>query len=189
MCLHIIQCLSYDTSIDAFLAFDMQSVRRSYHAHFFFVAWVPQIVSDGTIFGDIGAERLRLRRSAVVIGDVTCRSLSVDPDVSISGRLNIHREAPSRLRLEGEYTPEDEVADSGSDDAHDANDKTSRGHDRNHKSNLGANKRSGSSKKDNGNKNKDRHEKGDKNKDDAHRIKAKDGDPSESGESKATKKE
>ncbi|CAN0018918.1 unnamed protein product [Scytosiphon promiscuus] len=72
-----------------------------------------EVLSDGTIIGDIQAERVRLRRSAVVIGSITCLSLSVDPDVSISGKLNVHLEAPSRLHLEGEEeAPEDEVADS-----------------------------------------------------------------------------
>ncbi|CAN0516012.1 unnamed protein product, partial [Ectocarpus sp. 12 AP-2014] len=58
------------------------------------------------------AERVRLRRSAIVIGNITCNSLSMDPDVSISGKLNVHVQAPSRLHLEGEEAPEDEVADS-----------------------------------------------------------------------------
>lgn len=72
-----------------------------------------QVVSDGTIIGDVQAEKIRLRRSAVVIGNITCISLSMDPDVSVSGKLNVHKEAPSRLHLEGEEeAPEDEVADS-----------------------------------------------------------------------------
>lgn len=72
-----------------------------------------QVVSDGTVVGNIQAERVRLRRSAIVIGNITCYSLSMDPDVSISGKLNVHIQAPSRLHLEGEEeAPEDEVADS-----------------------------------------------------------------------------
>lgn len=72
-----------------------------------------QVISDGTVIGDIQAERVRLRRSAVVVGNITCLSLSMDPDVSISGKLNVHLQAPSRLHLEGvEEAPEDEVADS-----------------------------------------------------------------------------
>ncbi|CAM9246912.1 unnamed protein product [Ectocarpus fasciculatus] len=72
-----------------------------------------EVVSDGTVVGNIQAERVRLRRSAIVIGNITCYSLSMDPDVSISGKLNVHIQAPSRLHLEGEEeAPEDEVADS-----------------------------------------------------------------------------
>ncbi|CAM9709230.1 unnamed protein product [Ectocarpus sp. 13 AM-2016] len=72
-----------------------------------------EVVSDGTVVGNIQAERVRLRRSAIVIGNITCNSLSMDPDVSISGKLNVHIQAPSRLHLEGEEeAPEDEVADS-----------------------------------------------------------------------------
>lgn len=72
-----------------------------------------QVVSDGTIIGNIQAERVRLRRSAIVIGDVACLSISIDPDVSISGVLNVHKEAPNKLHLEGqEGPPEDEDEDS-----------------------------------------------------------------------------
>lgn len=36
----------------------------------------------------------------------------MDPDVSVSGKLNVHKEAPNSLHLEGEEeAPEDEVAD------------------------------------------------------------------------------
>ncbi|CAM9636501.1 unnamed protein product [Pylaiella littoralis] len=71
-----------------------------------------EVVSDGTIIGNIQAERVRLRRSAIVIGDVACLSISIDPDVSISGVLNVHKEAPNKLHLEGqEGPPEDEDED------------------------------------------------------------------------------
>lgn len=86
-----------------------------------FLSWIHQVISDGTVIGDIQAERVRLRRNAVVIGNITCLSLSMDPDVSISGKLNVHLQAPSRLHLEGEEeAPEDEVADSSGMSASDS---------------------------------------------------------------------
>lgn len=151
-----------------------------------------QVVSDGTILGDIGAERLRLRRSAVVIGDVTCQSLSVDPDVSISGQVNVHKDAPARLRVDGDHASEDDMdepRDSGEHDQSRAHGKEPRDRERNHKSSGESKKKGGGSKKESGGgSDRDRREKDDGGKEDAHRKKAKDGGDSQSSKSKSTSK-
>lgn len=107
-----------------------------------------QVVSDGTVIGDIQAEKIRLRRSAIVIGNITCISLSMDPDVSVSGKLNVHKEAPSRLHLEGEEeAPEDEVADS-SETANASDSKSSDGEKRRNSKKEASKKESGSTERD-----------------------------------------
>eukprot|EP00752_Nemacystus_decipiens_P010117 g9018.t1 len=119
-----------------------------------------KVVSDGTVIGDIQAEKIRLRRSAIVIGNITCSSLSLDPDVSVSGKLNVHKEAPSRLILEGEdEAPEDEVADS------------SEGTDASDSKNPDGEKRRNSKKKESGSTERDRRPKEDKGKDEPRKKK------------------
>lgn len=136
---------------------------------------------------------MRLRRSAIVIGDITCQSLSMDPDVSVGGKLNVHREAPQKLHLEGEEAPEDEVADSNETTyISDSNNST---HNEKHriKSNASSSKNEGGSKKESGGADRDHREKEekdknrDKNKDkDESRKKSKDGGSGSSSKSKTT---
>lgn len=124
-----------------------------------------QVVSDGTVLGDIQAEKIRLRRSAIVIGNITCISLSMDPDVSISGALNVHKEAPSKLHLEGEEeAPEDEMADS-SENIRASDSKTSDDEKRRNS------KKEPSTKKESGSTERDRRSKEDKGKDEPRKKK------------------
>lgn len=157
-----------------------------------FVSWVHQIVSDGTIVGNIEAERLRLRRSALVIGDVTCHSLSVDPDVSIRGKLNVHKDAPDKLYLEGEDSPEEEVASSRDNKSRETGieKKSKEGKESVAKSSGGSSKKDGNTKKENGSSDnsRDRREKEDRGKEDSHRKKSKDGGSGDSSKSKTTTK-
>lgn len=151
--------------------------------------WNQQIVSDGTIIGNIEAERLRLRRSAVVVGDVVCRSLSMDPDVSISGQLNVHKDSPGKLHLEGENAPEDEMADSNFDKVREkTSEKKSKDDDASHsKSGGGSSKNRSSTKKDGDSSDRDRREKDkeEKSKDDPSKKKSKEGDSADSSKPKA----
>ncbi|CAM9321674.1 unnamed protein product, partial [Hapterophycus canaliculatus] len=136
-----------------------------------------EVISDGTVVGDIQAERVRLRRNAVVIGNITCVSLSIDPDVSISGKLNVHLQAPSRLHLEGEEVQEDEVADS-SENASDS--KAGDVEKRKNSRKDGGTKKDGSSSS--GSTERDRRPKEEKGKDEPRKKKE-----GESSKSKATK--
>lgn len=153
-------------------------------------------MSDGTIIGDVESESLRLRRSAILIGGVTCQSLSMDPEVSISGKLNVHRKAPDRLHLEGDDAPEDEVVDSSDANLRSGTEYKPRDDERHRsKSSGGSSKKDGSSKKEGGGGDKERRERDDKgkdtdekSKDEGHRKKPKEGGSSESSKSKTTTK-
>eukprot|EP00904_Undaria_pinnatifida_P003110 jgi/Undpi1/127/HiC_scaffold_1.g00127.m1 len=144
-----------------------------------------EIVSDGKIIGNIQAERVRLRRSAIVVGNVTCLSLSLDPDVSISGKLNVHKDAPLKLHLEGEEAPENEVESVRLPDSNKSVDS-----EKHHsKSGGGSGRKEGSSKKDSGGGDGERRQKEDKGKDkDDSRKKNKEGGSGESTKSKTSSK-
>lgn len=148
----------------------------------------PQIVSDGTIVGNIEAERLRLRRSALVIGNVTCQSLSVDPDVSINGKLNVHKEAPEKLRVDGEELPEED--NSSKDSKSRDTERERRTKEDENKSSGGSSKKDGNSKKDSGSSDKDGRasQKDDRGKEDSAKKRTKDGGSSDSSKSKTSSK-
>lgn len=182
----------YITSAFSFKCFLFCPAERIIHA----LSWTPQIISDGTIIGNITAERVRLRRSAIVMGDITCQSLSMDPDVSVSGKLNVHKEAPSKLHIEGEEAPEDEVADSNDDTAYasDNNSKSTDGDHRQSKSRGGGSKKEGSSKKEkeSAGADRDRRSKDDKDRDkdkEKDKDKDKDKDKGKDESSRKNKKE
>lgn len=137
-----------------------------------------QVVSDGTIIGNIQAERVKLRRSAVVVGDVACLSLSMDSDVSISGVLNVHKESPSRLHLEGE---EEASGDEGDNSLESKSASGSKNVDDPKRRNS---KKDGSSKKENGSTERDRRPKEDKGKDEPRKKKEGESSKSKSSSSK-----
>lgn len=146
-----------------------------------------QIVSDGTIIGNIQAERVRLRRSAIVIGDVTCKSLTMDPDVSLSGKLNVHREAPNKLYLEGDEAPEDEVANTNDHPYVSDNGKSSSSEKRRSKSSTGGSRKEDGGKKEGSGSDRDRRHKQDKGNDES-RKKTKDSVSGDSSRSKPSSK-
>ncbi|CAM9494048.1 unnamed protein product, partial [Choristocarpus tenellus] len=61
-----------------------------------------QVVVDGKVVGNIVVERVRLRREAVVVGHITCKSLTMDPEVVVCGKFNVHPGAPGKFLLDGE---------------------------------------------------------------------------------------
>lgn len=137
-----------------------------------------QVISDGTIIGNIQAERVRLRRSATVIGDVACLSLSMDPDVSISGVLNVHKESPSRLLLEGEEEA------SGDEDDNSSDTKSASGSKNVDDTKRKNSKKEGSSKKESGSTEKDRRPREDKGKDEPRKKKEGESSKSKTSSSK-----
>lgn len=153
-------------------------------------ALARQIVSDGKIIGNIQAERVRLRRSAIVVGSVTCLSLSTDPDVSISGRLNVHKDAPQKLVLEGEEAPEDEVADSNESARLPDSNKSVDSEKHHSKSGGGSGRKEGSSKKESSGADGERRQKDDKGKDESRKKtkETKEGGSGESSKSKTSSK-
>jgi len=71
-----------------------------------------EIVIDGKVIGNINVELVDLRDKAQVFGDVTCKSLRMDPTVVLCGRLNVHPQAPLRIDEAGNtIAPEAEVED------------------------------------------------------------------------------
>ena len=65
------------------------------------VANIRSMLVEGHVVGDISVERLALRGGAFVYGDITCKSISVEPSVMISGRVNIHPLAPKPIKPDG----------------------------------------------------------------------------------------
>lgn len=66
------------------------------------------VLVDGKVIGNISVERLTLRGEAVVHGNITCKSLTVDPTVIIVGSANVHPQAPRCIDTEGRLLPEPE---------------------------------------------------------------------------------
>ena len=59
------------------------------------------LLVDGKLVGDINVRRVCLRGNAQVFGNITCRSLQMDPSVVVVGTLNVHPDAPRRIDSEG----------------------------------------------------------------------------------------
>lgn len=66
------------------------------------------VLVDGKVVGNISVERVTLRGEAVVHGNITCKSLTVDPTVIIVGSVNVHPQAPRCIDTDGRLLPEPE---------------------------------------------------------------------------------
>ena len=62
---------------------------------------IRSMLVEGHVVGNICVERLALRGGAFVYGDITCKSISVEQSVSISGKVNIHPNAPKSIQSNG----------------------------------------------------------------------------------------
>ncbi|CAM9517851.1 unnamed protein product [Chrysoparadoxa australica] len=75
------------------------------------IADMGEVIIEGRVVGNLACERILLKGQAQVHGDVTCKVLQLDPGVCISGKLNVHPDAPDKLRIPGgesaDDTPED----------------------------------------------------------------------------------
>lgn len=69
-------------------------------------------VTGGKIVGNIVVEKLVLRDKAQVFGNITAKSVKIEPDCIVIGRLNINPQAPELINEKGEI-----VKDDGSDAA------------------------------------------------------------------------
>jgi cytoskeletal protein CcmA (bactofilin family) len=65
------------------------------------------LVSGGRIVGNINVERLVLRDKGQIFGNVTAKSIRIDPECVILGTLNVNPHAPSRINLKGEPVIDD----------------------------------------------------------------------------------
>lgn len=59
------------------------------------------LLVDGRVEGNISVEVVCLRNRAQVFGNITCKSITIDPEVMISGKLNINPKAPMLIDSNG----------------------------------------------------------------------------------------
>eukprot|EP00611_Tribonema_gayanum_P026500 TRINITY_DN632_c0_g1_i5.p1 TRINITY_DN632_c0_g1~~TRINITY_DN632_c0_g1_i5.p1 ORF type:complete len:125 (-),score=38.37 TRINITY_DN632_c0_g1_i5:158-532(-) len=65
-----------------------------------------EVIVDGKVVGDISVQKVSLRGHAEVHGNITCKSLCVDPTVIVVGGLNVHPGAPETLVNEAQADDE-----------------------------------------------------------------------------------
>lgn len=56
---------------------------------------------EGKVVGNIAADTVYLQSQAEVFGNITCKSITVEPDVVIVGEVNINPKAPQKFDSEG----------------------------------------------------------------------------------------
>lgn len=59
-------------------------------------------VTGGKIVGNIAVEKLVLRDKAQVFGNITAKTVKIDPDCVVIGRLNVNPQAPELINEKGE---------------------------------------------------------------------------------------
>lgn len=62
---------------------------------------MASVLVDGKVVGNITADTVCLRNQAAVFGNITCKSITVDPEVTIVGEVNINPRAPQLFDMEG----------------------------------------------------------------------------------------
>lgn len=65
-------------------------------------------VTGGKIIGNINVEKLVLRDKAQVFGNITAKTVKIEPDCVVIGRLNVNPQAPERINEKGEIVKDDE---------------------------------------------------------------------------------
>ncbi|CAK4768975.1 unnamed protein product [Aphanomyces euteiches] len=60
------------------------------------------LVAGGRVLGNIQVDRLVLRDKGQIFGNVTAKSVRIDPDCILVGTLNINPHAPQKINLKGE---------------------------------------------------------------------------------------
>lgn len=68
------------------------------------------LLVDGRVEGNINVDVVSLRNSAQVFGNITCKSITIDPQVVISGKLNIHPKAPMVVDCDGNEVSDEDAA-------------------------------------------------------------------------------
>ena len=61
-----------------------------------------EVIVDGRVVGNIQVEKIMLRNDAQVHGDITAKSITMEPGTMVVGRLNINPFAPEKVNNEGE---------------------------------------------------------------------------------------
>jgi cytoskeletal protein CcmA (bactofilin family) len=70
-------------------------------------------ITGGKILGNITVDKLVLRDRAQVHGDITAKSIKVEPDCVVVGKLNVHAQAPERINYKGEVVAKPSQAPAG----------------------------------------------------------------------------
>mmetsp|Transcript_23214 Transcript_23214/g.74591 ORF Transcript_23214/g.74591 Transcript_23214/m.74591 type:complete len:284 (+) Transcript_23214:1-852(+) len=60
-----------------------------------------EVVVYGKVIGKLDVDRLELCGTASIYGDITCKTLHMDPTVVLVGRLNVNPYAPQLIRKDG----------------------------------------------------------------------------------------
>ncbi|GMI38850.1 hypothetical protein TeGR_g11899 [Tetraparma gracilis] len=61
------------------------------------VAGMGELIIDGKVVGNLQASKIELRAKASVFGNVTCRSLTMDPTCVVVGSMNVNPFAPAEI--------------------------------------------------------------------------------------------
>ncbi|TYZ64628.1 hypothetical protein PybrP1_012139 [[Pythium] brassicae (nom. inval.)] len=77
-------------------------------------------VTGGKIVGNITVEKLVLRDKAQVFGNITAKTVKIDPDCVVVGRLNVNPQAPELINEKGEIVQTKGAASSGGGGSADA---------------------------------------------------------------------
>ena len=79
-----------------------------------------EVVVHGKVIGNINVERLELCGSASIYGDITCKTLLMDPTVVLVGKLNVNPYAPQLLSKDGNIVVADEPQTTNNENVEDA---------------------------------------------------------------------
>ena len=59
------------------------------------------VIVYGLLLGNVQASRCQLRTAGQIHGDITCKSMAMDPDVILIGTVNVNPQAPNFVDHEG----------------------------------------------------------------------------------------
>merc|ERR1711865_482472 len=81
------------------------------------VIGMNELLVDGRIVGNIQVEKIDLRGNAQVHGNITAKTLTMEPGTTVVGMLNVNPYAPEKVNNKGELTVvEEELAKADADD-------------------------------------------------------------------------
>jgi cytoskeletal protein CcmA (bactofilin family) len=74
------------------------------------VIGLNEVLLDGVIRGNVEVQRVELRGTAQIYGNVSAKVFTMEPGTSVVGKLNVHNKAPLFINSEEEIVLEDETA-------------------------------------------------------------------------------
>jgi type IV secretory pathway VirB10-like protein len=70
---------------------------------------MKSLLIDGKLVGNVSVDRVCIRGQAQVFGNITCKSVQIDPTAIIVGTLNVHGGAPKVIDSDGNEVKPAEV--------------------------------------------------------------------------------